>query len=93
MNGNNGSLTTRSNHLTEGCFLISTPDICFDAKDGYSYCWCRFVTIIIILTVITSVIIVIVDIMVFIVNFILNIDMIVIMFAAQRTCATAVQPP
>jgi len=23
-----------------GCFLISTPDICFDAKDGYSYCWC-----------------------------------------------------
>ena len=74
MNGNNGSLTTRSNHLTEGCFLISTPDICFDAKDGYSYCWCRYVTTIIILTVIlvTSIIIVIVVIMVFIVIFILT---------------------
>ena len=24
-----------------GCFLISTPDICFDSKEtGYSYCWC-----------------------------------------------------
>ena len=23
-----------------GCFLISTPDICHDARDGLTYCWC-----------------------------------------------------
>ena len=23
-----------------GCFLISTPDTCHDAKDGLTYCWC-----------------------------------------------------
>merc|ERR1712106_913022 len=26
--------------LFRGCFLISTPDVCYDAKDGYTYCWC-----------------------------------------------------
>ena len=26
--------------ILPGCFLISTPDVCYDAKDGYTYCWC-----------------------------------------------------
>ena len=26
--------------LFPGCFLISTPDVCYNAKDGYTYCWC-----------------------------------------------------
>merc|ERR1719270_581370 len=26
--------------LFRGCFLISTPDTCHDAKDGLTYCWC-----------------------------------------------------
>jgi len=26
--------------LFRGCFLVATPDICFDSKSGLSYCWC-----------------------------------------------------
>jgi len=26
--------------LFRGCFLISTPNVCHDAKDGLTYCWC-----------------------------------------------------
>lgn len=26
--------------LFKGCFLISAPDVCFEAKDGLTYCWC-----------------------------------------------------
>lgn len=26
--------------LFKGCFLISTPDVCFTAKDELTYCWC-----------------------------------------------------
>ena len=26
-----------------GCFLIPAPDVCHDAKDGLSYCWCSSV--------------------------------------------------
>lgn len=26
--------------LFRGCFLISTPDICYDSKSRLSYCWC-----------------------------------------------------
>eukprot|EP00090_Calanus_glacialis_P047448 TRINITY_DN9866_c0_g1_i2.p1 TRINITY_DN9866_c0_g1~~TRINITY_DN9866_c0_g1_i2.p1 ORF type:complete len:133 (-),score=13.95 TRINITY_DN9866_c0_g1_i2:12-410(-) len=26
--------------LFRGCFLIAAPDVCFDAKDGLTYCWC-----------------------------------------------------
>lgn len=30
----------KSVDLFKGCFLISAPDVCFDAKDGLTYCWC-----------------------------------------------------
>ena len=34
-------LEQRRTELTfRGCFLISTPDTCHDAKDGLTYCWC-----------------------------------------------------
>ena len=26
--------------LSVGCFLIPAPDVCHDAKNGLSYCWC-----------------------------------------------------
>ena len=72
-----------------GCFLISTPDICFDAKDGYSYCWCRYVTIIIIHIVLFAIIISVI----FIITTSIIIGIIImIMIAAQRTYATAVPP-
>ena len=30
--------------LYRGCFLVATPDTCFDnKKDGLSYCWCRYI--------------------------------------------------
>merc|ERR1719410_1363558 len=26
--------------LFRGCFLISTPDVCHNARNGLTYCWC-----------------------------------------------------
>jgi len=26
--------------LFRGCFLIAAPDICYDARDELTYCWC-----------------------------------------------------
>ena len=31
---------TSSPFPVAGCFLISAPDVCFDAKDDLTYCWC-----------------------------------------------------
>ena len=64
-----------------GCFLISTPDICFDAKDGYSYCWCRYFVNIIFF--------IILDLETMIWDMLI---LITISFTAQKTSATTALP-
>ena len=29
-----------NNPIFAGCFLIAAPDVCYDAKDELTYCWC-----------------------------------------------------